>query len=161
MHRHSLTLLVCTLLALAACAGCVRRRLTIRSNPPGATVYVDDHQIGTTPVSSDFVYYGTRRIKLIKDGYETLTTLQTIQAPWYQIPPIDFVSENLTGREIRDERILDFTMKPQRVVTTEELLKRANNLRSSATAGVIAPRPPQAPAELGSPAPYIAPGAGR
>src|SRR5688572_31069760 len=59
------------MVALAA-GGCVQRRLTIRSNPPGARVYVGDEEIGTTPVSTDFVYYGTRRIRLAKDGYETL-----------------------------------------------------------------------------------------
>src|SRR5262245_3745792 len=51
-------LLVCAMLAQT---GCVQRRLTIRSNPPGALAYVDDYQIGTTPVSTDFVYYGTRK----------------------------------------------------------------------------------------------------
>ena len=30
------------LLACLLTTGCVRRRMTIRSNPPGATVYVDD-----------------------------------------------------------------------------------------------------------------------
>ena len=54
----------------------MQRRLTIRSNPPGALVYVDDYQIGTTPVSTDFVYYGTRKVRLVKSGHETLTVLQ-------------------------------------------------------------------------------------
>jgi hypothetical protein len=152
-------LIILALVATALCCSCVRRRMTVRSNPPGATVYIDDHQIGTTPVSSEFVYYGTRRIKLIKDGYETLTTLQTIKAPWYQIPPLDFVSENLIGREVRDERVLDFTMKPQKIVPTSELMARANNLRTSANLGVIAPLPPRPDAvPLGAPAPFIAPG---
>jgi hypothetical protein len=138
--------LVGLLLVGVACAfgnGCVQRRLTIRSNPPGATVYVDDHQIGTTPVSTEFTYYGTRRIKLIRDGYETLTTFQAIKAPWYQIPGIDFFAENMVGREIRDERILDFTMKPQKMVPASELMARANNLRTSARMGMVVPRPPQ------------------
>ena len=52
------------LLGLLLCAsqsGCVERRLTIRSNPPGALVYVDDYTIGVTPVSTSFIYYGTRK----------------------------------------------------------------------------------------------------
>jgi hypothetical protein len=157
--RHCGHFVVFALLATALCGGCVRRRLTVRSNPPGATVYIDDHQIGSTPVSSEFVYYGTRRIKLIKDGYETLTTLQTIKAPWYQVPPLDFASENLIGREIRDERVLDFTMKPQQTVPASELMTRANNLRTSANLGVIAPLPPQRNAvPVAAPGPFIAPG---
>src|SRR5688500_13325108 len=74
-------------------AGCVQRRRTIRSNPPGALVYVDNHEIGVTPVATDFIYYGTRQIRLVKDGYETLTVLQGVPAPWYQYFPIDFFAE--------------------------------------------------------------------
>jgi hypothetical protein len=129
------------MIVLCMTSGCVRRRLTIRSDPPGAVVYVDEQRIGTTPVSTSFTYYGTRRIRLVRDGYETLNTLQTIRPPWYQIPPLDFVSENLIGREIRDERELRFNLQPQRMVSTDELLTRANNLRNSSATNVIAPLP--------------------
>ena len=121
--------------------GCVHRRLTIRSNPAGALVYVDNHEIGTTPVSNSFTYYGTREIRLEKDGYETLTVRQNFTPPWYQIPCLDFVSENLVGQSIRDERALDFRLVPQAVVPTEQLLRRADNLRRSAQSGVVAPLP--------------------
>lgn len=115
--------------------------MTIRSNPPGAMVYVDDQEIGPTPVSTSFLYYGTRKIRLVKDGYETVSTLYNVKPPWYQLPPLDFVSENLVGREIRDERIMDFTMQPQRIVPRTELLTRADNLRLSALGGFVAPTP--------------------
>src|SRR5947207_3628296 len=69
--------------------GCVRRRLTVRTNPPGAQVFVDDQEIGTTPCSSAFVYYGTRKITIMKDGYRTETIFQKIPPPWYEIPPLD------------------------------------------------------------------------
>jgi hypothetical protein len=116
--------------ALAACqAGCVQRRMTIRSNPPGAQVYVDDYEVGTTPVATHFTYYGIRKIRLVKDGYETLTVMQPVGAPWYQIPPIDFVAENVIPWEIRDERDFCYDLTPQRVVPTEELLSRAEDLR--------------------------------
>ena len=122
-------------------SGCVRRRMTVRSNPPGAMLYIDDQQIGQTPVATDFIYYGTRKIKLVKDGFETMTTYQTISPPWYQIPPLDFLSENLAPREIRDERVLQFNLQPQRVVPTAELLGRATGLRQSSIEGMIAPTP--------------------
>ena len=63
-------------------------------------VFVDNQQIGTTPCSVDFTYYGTREIRLVKPGFETLTVNQPIPTPWYQIPPIDFVSENLVPTQI-------------------------------------------------------------
>jgi hypothetical protein len=111
--------------------GCVTRRLTMRSNPPGARVYVGDEEIGTTPVSHDFTYYGTRKIRLVKDGYETLIVNQPIPAPWYQIPPLDFVSENLVPGEIRDERVVTYEMTPLQLQSKEQILQKANALRSA------------------------------
>ena len=123
---------VLMLLGVLMLPGCVRRRLNVRSNPPGALVYVDNQQIGTTPCSVDFIYYGTREIRLIKPGYETLTVNQPIPAPWYQIPPIDFVSENLVWTKIRDNRTVTYELAPQLVVPTEQLVDRANQLRQDA-----------------------------
>ena len=112
--------------------GCVQRRMMIRSNPPEALVYVDDYEIGTTPVSHSFTYYGTRRIRLVKDGYETLTVMQPIPMPWYQIPPLDFFFENLMPGELRDYRTLNYQLRPQMVVPPDELLGRAEALRGHA-----------------------------
>lgn len=125
--------------------------MTIRSNPPGATVYVDDQEIGTTPVSTAYTYYGTRKIQLVRDGYETQTVLHRFAPPWYQIPPLDFVSENLSLREYRDERILDFEMEPQQVVSTAELLDRAQQLRQGTRQGYTVPAPPVAAPPASSP----------
>jgi hypothetical protein len=139
------------LLGLLLCVcqgGCVERRLTIRSNPPGALVYVDDYEVGITPVSTSFIYYGTRKIRLVKDGYETLTVMQSIPPPWYEYVPLDFVSENFVPGQIRDQRFLDFQLKPQMLVPTDQLLSRAEQLRRGVhpapnapvpAAGVLAP----------------------
>ncbi len=112
--------------------GCVRRRLNVRTNPPGALVYVDNQQIGTTPCSVDFTYYGTREIRLIKPGFETLTVNQPIPTPWYQYPPLDFISENLVATKIRDNRTVTYNLAPQVIVPTQELVDRANQLRQDA-----------------------------
>ena len=117
--------------------GCVQRRMMIRSNPPGALVYVDDYEIGTTPVSHSFTYYGTRKIRLVKDGFETLTLMQPIPAPWYEIPPLDFFSENLLPGELRDYRTLTYQLRPQMVVPPDELLGRAEALRGRAQASAV------------------------
>lgn len=119
--------------------GCVRRRMTVRSNPPGAKVYVDDQEIGNTPVSVNFTYYAARKITLIKDGYRTETHYERFLPPWYEVPPLDLVSENLYPREIRDERVVDFQLLPQEIVRPEELLGRAEGLRDNARAGTISP----------------------
>ncbi len=112
--------------------GCVRRRLTVRSNPPGALVYIDDQEIGRTPVSTAFTYYGTRKFRLVKDGYETIVVHQKFSAPWYQIPPLDFATENLWSQEIRDERVVEFELVPQANVGVHDVLAKADQLRSAA-----------------------------
>lgn len=143
MHSISTNSTIGRLLLLGALAavlcsmGCVRRRLTVRTFPPGAQVFVDDQEIGTTPCSASFVYYGTRKVTLIKDGYKTETLYQKINAPWYQIPPLDFVSETLLVREVRDERMIDVQLVPQEIVPQAELLERANLLRGGAHTGQI------------------------
>ena len=140
-------------LVLLGCAcGCVSRRMTIRSNPPGAHVYVDDYEIGATPVSHNFIYYGKRKIRLVKDGYETLTVMQSIPMPWYQIPPLDFVSENIVPGEIRDHRTITYQLAPQCVVPQDHLLARAEGLRNQVQAPrAMAPPPVMAPAGAGQP----------
>jgi hypothetical protein len=127
------------LIGLMVLPGCVRRRLMVRSNPPGAMVYVDNQRIGTTPCATDFVYYGTRELRLVKAGYETYTVNQPIPAPWYEIPPLDFVSENLTWKKIQDFRTVTYDLQPQTIVPTEQLLGRAEELRRSTLQGVILP----------------------
>lgn len=142
-RRPPIAMMAIAAALLAAASGCVQRRMTIRSNPPGALVYVDDYQIGTTPVSTDFVYYGTRKIRLVKDGYETLTVRQPFPLPWYQLFPIDFVTENLWPWEIRDERVVDLAMMPAGVTVPESVVARAEQVRA-ATAKTI-PSPPAQP----------------
>src|SRR3954469_9249293 len=126
----SLLLSIVLVVAIASPAhAIVRRRLNVNSNPQGALVYVDNQQIGTTPCAVDFTYYGTREIRLIKPGFETLTVNQPIPAPWYQYTPVDFVSENLVTMKIRDNRSVAYNLAPQLVVPTQELVTRANQLR--------------------------------
>jgi hypothetical protein len=131
---------IALLLAIAIIpTGCVRRRLFVQSNPPGAMLFVDNQQIGTTPCSVDFTYYGTRQIRLVKPGFETLTVNQPIPTPWYQVPPIDFVSENLVPTNLIDHRSVAFNLQPQVIVPTDQLLDRANQLRQDTLQGTVVP----------------------
>src|SRR5215203_3396449 len=136
----------------------VRRRLNVNSNPQGALVYVDNQQIGTTPCSVDFTYYGTREIRLIKPGFETLTVNQPIPAPWYEYTPIDFVAENLVTTKIRDNRTVNYNLAPQLIVPTQELIDRGNQLRQDTLQHGLAPVGGMLPVGT-APGPFTAPGA--
>lgn len=145
----AVSLLLVALLLLPA--GCVRRRMTVRTNPPGAQVYVDNYPIGTSPASTSFTYYGTREIRLVRDGYETVATKQRFLPPWYEMPVLDFVTENLWPWEIRDERVVDVQLEPQRIVPTDQLIGRGENLRHASQAGFVSALPRAAADATGAP----------
>jgi len=140
----------------ASQAGCVERRMIVRTNPPGALLYVDDYEVGITPCATSFIYYGTRKIRLVKDGYETLVINQPIPAPWYEYFPADFVAENVVPGHIRDIRVLTYDMHPAIPVPNEQLGARADALRAAVKAeqaaeGIV-PRPAT---RRGQPAPAV------
>ncbi len=131
----SLVLLVC--LSVFLLTGCVQRRLVVRSQPEGAFVTIDNQPIGYTPLKVPFTYYGTRDIQLEKDGFKTVKVRERIRAPWYEKIPLSFISDNFAGREIRDERLLDFEMEPRTQVQENLLLERANDMRGNIERGTL------------------------
>ena len=95
-------------------------------------MYVDDYEIGATPVSTNFVHYGTRRIRIAKDGYETLTVEQPIPAPWYQVPPIDLFAEVFVPYTIHDHHEVSFDLVPASQPAVQDLTARAKEFRDKA-----------------------------
>ena len=127
-------LLLC--LVLFSQSGCVHRRLTINSSPQGALVRVDGKDVGYTPASLDYTWYGTREVQLLKDGYETQTRLVRLRTPWYQVFPLDFLSDNFAGRYIRDHRRFDFRLQPKTIDDSADVMQRGRSLRSQAVHGL-------------------------
>ncbi|MCH2213208.1 MAG: PEGA domain-containing protein [Fuerstiella sp.] len=123
-------------LLLMLLSGCVHRRVTIHSDPPGALAKVDGKVIGYTPTSFDYTWYGERRIQLLKDGYETQTRLIRFDAPWYQRFPFEFLSDNFAGTQIQDHRQVQIGMQPRRRDSSKDVVRRADSLRSEATHGL-------------------------
>jgi len=76
--------------AAAAAGGCVERRIKVNTSPQGAGVVLNDEQIGTSPVSVAFQWYGDYNVRITKQGYETLVTHRALKAPWYDSFPFDF-----------------------------------------------------------------------
>ena len=111
--------------------------MIIRSIPEGAFVMIDGQSVGSTPLSVPYTYSGTRDIKLERDGYKTINVQQRFDPQWYQTFPVSLISENFAGREIRDERVLDFTMEPKSQIQEDHLLNRANDLRLNIDRGTI------------------------
>jgi hypothetical protein len=125
-------------IGLGALAGCVERRYTIRSNPPGALVVVNGEETGPTPVSKSFTYYGDREITLMLDGYATQTIIEPINAPWWDNFVTEFFTENMIPYTFRDEREFVYQMAPSTVPEKNGLVARAEALRAQ---GSILPPP--------------------
>jgi hypothetical protein len=118
------------LILLAIVCGCVERRMHITSEPAGALVYLNDEEVGRTPLTRDFTWYGDYDVQVRKEGYETLDTNRWVVAPWWQWPPFDFFAELMPFRPT-DQRTLHFELQPTSPgdVSSEQLLERANAMR--------------------------------
>lgn len=92
-------------------SGCVHRQLTIRSEPPGAQIMINDGVVGTTPVTHEFEWYGWHRITLTKGGYERLDDHVNLAAPAHLWIPLDLVME-LLPLTIRDDREFSYHLAP-------------------------------------------------
>jgi len=115
----------------------MKRKILVRSYPEGALVVIDRQPIGHTPVAVPITYYGTREIQVEMDGFETQTVKHRFAAPWYQIPPLDFVTDNFWPREIRDDRVVDFQLTPSTNVDENFLRDRAEQLRGNVYRGTV------------------------
>ena len=91
--------------------GCVRRALTIRSEPPGAQVFLNNHLKGETPLTYDFEWYGWYRVTLRKEGYERLDDHKPLRSPAFLWIPLDLVFE-LLPVEIWDRQTWSYTLVP-------------------------------------------------
>lgn len=114
---------------LVALTGCVERRYTIRTDPPGALVIVGGEEIGVSPVSRSFTYYAARDITLIRDGYETQRIREPINAPWWDNMATEFLTENLVPFTLRDERDFNYKLRPSTIPPTNQLVDRGEELR--------------------------------
>jgi hypothetical protein len=56
--------LLTTALGSTGLLGCVERTISITSEPEGALVYLNDEEVGRTPVSVPFTFYGVYDVRL-------------------------------------------------------------------------------------------------
>lgn len=129
----------CTIIALFCCpvllAGCIERTININTEPEGATVFLNDQEVGASPVEVPFTWYGDYDIIIRKKGYETLRTHHNVKAPWYELPGIDIITECLIPFTVHDDRVLDtFVLEPSQPPSKEALLEAAAEMRQQALA---------------------------
>lgn len=126
--------------ALAACPACIRRTMSIRSEPPGALVYIDGQEVGRTPIDHvTFYFYGTRDIALAREGHLVERETVHVAPPWYSCFPIEIVTELLPWR-VRDHRYFYFDLRPVGPMEKAVLLRHADEFRQIAKTEIQAAR---------------------
>jgi len=128
MHKGRTLLFVAAVLTTGL-GGCVERQLTINTEPPGAMVTLNDEQIGVSPVTVSFNWYGDYWVRLSKDGYQTLDTHRELKAPWYDHFPFDFVVQIADPTRVVDSYEWTFELAPKQYPTRTELMEQAQALR--------------------------------
>jgi PEGA domain len=128
-HRGQWSVASLALVAMLGLSGCVERRYTIRTDPPGAKVIANGEDIGTTPVSKSFTFYGDRTFRIIKEGYETKDIVEKFKAPWYDNYLTEFFTENLNPYTFRDEVEFNYKLEPARAADSNDVLSRAEAVR--------------------------------
>ena len=109
-------------------AGCVKRKIAITSNPSGALVWVNDREVGRTPITFEFTYYGEYDIQLALKNFEPIMTTAWTQRPIWDAPFIDFVSD-VAPVNLESNTLWHFDLKQPRD-NPEKLLERAKILRT-------------------------------
>lgn len=112
-------------LSLIGLTGCVERTLTVRTQPEDAVIYLNDEEIGTSPTTVSFQWYGDYNIRITKEGYQTLKTHQELKAPLHDFFPFDFFAQVLWPGQIKDNYEWTFDLEPLKPTDRDQLIEHA------------------------------------
>jgi hypothetical protein len=125
MRKTALILILTTITV----TGCVERELTINTQPQGAVVTLNDEEIGASPVTASFNWYGDYCVRVSKEGYETLNTHRELKGPWYDSFPFDFFAQIVSGKRKVDKYEWTFTLEEKKPTNPQVLVEKAQQLR--------------------------------
>jgi len=130
MKKTSLLAISYTVMLLALfTSGCVERKLTINTRPEGALVTLNDEEIGNSPVTVSFNWYGDYAVRINKQGFETLNTHKKLVGPWYDKFPFDFFAQILSSKRIVDSYQWTFELTEKKPVDTGQLVEKALEMK--------------------------------
>jgi hypothetical protein len=137
-------LVAAAILAAVSVGGCggVTRQLSVKTEPSGALVELNDEEIGLSPVTVSFSWYGHYRVRISKEGYQTLNTHRQLKAPWYDAFPFDFVLMFLWPQQSRQCYEWNFELMAGEPVDRQQLIDAARKLQQEALVELAAPAHP-------------------
>ena len=125
-----ITLTICCFAVSLLLCGCVERRLSINTKPQGALVSLNDEEIGESPVTVNFNWYGDYCVRISKEGYYTLNTHRDLKGPWYDHFPFDFFAQIVNPNRIVDSYEWTFELSPKHQISRDKLIQNANELKN-------------------------------
>lgn len=127
-HLHQRLSAFALTLGLLILSGCVDRTISITSTPSGALVYLNDEEVGRTPLVTPFTFYGVYDVRLEKDGYEPMWTSERAAPPWWEYPGPDLLAEMVPNGEAHLN--WHFYLVPKEEVDPDILVDHARQLRA-------------------------------
>ncbi len=118
-------IILCGMICL--CSGCVERKITIITEPAGALVSLNDEEIGASPVTVGFEWYGDYSVRITKEGFQTLKTHQDLKRPLRDRAPFDLFDDIFSKRT--DEYTWKFKLEPYKQLSKEEMIEDAKKLQ--------------------------------
>lgn len=120
--------------------------MTIDSKPQGALVYLNGQEVGRTPLTRDFTWYGNYDVILRREGYETLKLHQRVNAPVWQWIPLDLAAELMPMR-LQDKQHFSYALVPASTqpVDPAEIITRARQVEGELQSGRYTRHPTTAP----------------
>ncbi len=119
--------------------GCVKREIHISSEPAGAPVWIDEVFQGETPVSTEFVHYGYRNIRVgpVRDDkgrteFMSQDFIYKVKAPWHQKFPLDFFTKVLWPFSVEDIHALDINLVEYEYVGDKEMDEKVREILRNA-----------------------------
>lgn len=116
--------LTITTITLLITTGCVERELTVNTNPQGAIVELNDEEIGISPVTVNFNWYGDYKVRIKKQGYQTLNTNMKLDRPTHDYFPFDIFADIFTPNKI-DSYCWEFDLREYQPVDRKVLIDSA------------------------------------
>lgn len=116
------------LILFALPLGCVKRTLSITTTPPNALIWLNDREVGRSPLEVSFLYYGEYDIRIQHEETESLMTTRWVTAPWWDAPFVD-IAAGAIPIELTSSPSWHFDLQPKDN-NLAELIHRANSFRN-------------------------------
>lgn len=126
--KHAALLLTAIILP-----ACVQRTISITSDPPGALVHLNDEEVGRTPVTVPFTFYGLYDVRVEKDGYQPLWTTHRTNMPWWELPGPDLAAEMVPNGKSELHWHFNLDPVPEGEDVNDALIERAKEFGQTLT----------------------------